>query len=232
MGNVLAKNTPANTRYTEFENNQVLTADQLNDLFRYLDIQTRLTRTKGIGVGIVCGLEIGVTGENTIVVSKGSAITTDGDLLFIPNDMTFDQFLPFEDTNAKYDYFFLDNGTQIPLFELVSSRSARTQGTAVGEFEQSTNTGLKDYVGILYQEDYNNDTDLCTGVDCDNRGIECVRDIRVLLAHKDQVGELLKSIPKLNQKYFTLDEIDVPRHEQSVHDRLKSLVPRRHLDKR
>lgn len=211
MGNVLAKNTPANTRYTEFENNQVLTADQLNDLFRYLDIQTRLTRTKGIGVGILCGLEIGVTEENTIVVSKGSAITTDGDLLFVPNDMTFDQFLPFEDTNAKYDYFFLDNGTQIPLFQLVAGRTTRTQGRGVGEFEQSTNTGLKDYVGILYQEDYNNDTDLCTGVDCDNRGIECVRDIRILLAHKDQVGELLKSIPKLNQKYFALDEIDVPR---------------------
>jgi hypothetical protein len=211
MGNVLAKNTPANTRYTEFENNQVLTADQLNDLFRYLDIQTRLTRTKGIGVGIVCGLEIGVTEENTIVVSKGSAITTDGDLLFISNDLNFDQFLPFEDTNAKYDYFFLDNGSQIPLFELVNSKITRTQGKGVGEFEQSTNTGLKDYVGILYQEDYNNDTDLCTGVDCDNRGIECVRDIKVLLAHKDQVGELLKSIPKLNQKYFALDEIDVPR---------------------
>jgi len=126
MSNVLAKENRENVRYTEFENNQVLTADQLNDLFRYLDIQTRLTRTRGIGVGIICGLEIGVTDENTIVVSKGSAITTDGDLLHLNNDLLLDQFIAFEDTNAKYDYLHLDNGTQIPVFELINSKTSRT----------------------------------------------------------------------------------------------------------
>ncbi|MES1223236.1 MAG: hypothetical protein ABUT20_47520, partial [Bacteroidota bacterium] len=40
---------------------------------------------------------------------------------------------------------------------------------------------------------------------------ECVRDLKVLLAHKDDVAELVKSIPKINQKYFGLDDIDVPR---------------------
>ena len=211
MSNVLAKENRENIRYTEFENNQVLTADQLNDLFRYLDIQTRLTRTRGIGVGIICGLEIGLTDEHAMVVSKGTAITTDGDLLHLNSDHTFDQFLAFEDTNAKYDYLHLDNGNQVPLFELVNSKTTRTQGKSVADFEQINNKALKDYVGIFYQEDYNNDTDLCTGTDCDNKGIECVRDVKVLLAHKDDVAELLKSIPKINQKYFALDDIDVPR---------------------
>lgn len=211
MSNVLNRNTPANTRYTEFENNQVLTADQLNDLFRYLDIQTRLTRTRGIGVGIICGLEIGVTTEGSIVVSKGTAVTTDGDLLFVDSDTVFDQFSEFKDANAKYDYFLLENEKQIPLFELGNSKNARNQGKPIGQFEQGTNTALKDYVGILYLESYDNDTDLCTGTDCDNKGIECVREIKVMLAHKDQVSELLKSIPKINRSYFSLDDIDTPR---------------------
>ncbi|HEX2630781.1 MAG TPA: hypothetical protein VHM26_17310, partial [Chitinophagaceae bacterium] len=149
MGNVLTKNTPDNTRYTEFENNQVLTADQLNDLFRYLDIQTRLTRTRGIGVGIICGLEIGVTNDKTIVLSAGTAITTDGDLLNVPVDLTLDQYIEFKDTNSVYDYFHLDNGDQIPLFELVSSKTSRVQGKSIGDFDTDTNSALKDYVGIL-----------------------------------------------------------------------------------
>jgi hypothetical protein len=211
MGNILSKNIPANTRYTEFENNQVLTADQLNDLFRYLDIQTRLTRTKAIGVGIICGLEIGVTDEGTIVLSKGTAITTDGDLLHVSGDMSFDQYLAFEDTNARYDYFHLDGGEQIPLFLLASSKTNRENGKLIGGFERETNTALKDYVGILYLEDYSDDADLCTGVDCDNKGIECVKDLKVLLAHKDRIAELLKSIPKMNRQYFALEDMDVPR---------------------
>jgi hypothetical protein len=211
MSNVLTRNTPANTRYTEFENNQVLTADQLNDLFRYLDIQSRLTRTRGIGVGIICGLEIGVTEQNNIVVSKGTAITTDGDLLFVDSDLVFDQFSEFKDANSKYDYFLVADDKQIPLFALSNSKNTSNAGKSIGQFEQGTNTALKDYVGILYQESYDNDTDLCTGTDCDNRGIECVREIKVLLAHKDQVAELLKSIPKINRNYFSLDDIDTPR---------------------
>ncbi|MEP7319573.1 MAG: hypothetical protein ABI921_12555, partial [Panacibacter sp.] len=211
MGNILTKETRENIRYTEFENNQVLTADQLNDLFRYLDVQSRLTRTKAIGVGIICGLEIGVTGEHSIAVSSGSAITSDGDLLHLNNDQSFDQFVAFEDINAKYDYFHLEDGTQVQLFELVNSKTSRTTGTAVSQFEQSTGALLKDHVGILYQEDYNNDTDLCTGTDCDNKGIECVRDVKILLAHKDKIAELLKSIPKINQQYFALEDLDMPR---------------------
>ena len=211
MGNVLTKETRENIRYTEFENNQVLTADQLNDLFRYLDVQSRLTRTKGIGVGIICGLEIGLTDQGNIVVSGGSAVTSDGDLLHLNNDQSFDQFVTFDDINAKYDYFHLEDGTQVPLFELVNSKTSRTQGKPVSQFEQATSLLLKDHVGILYQEDYNNDTDLCTGTDCDNKGIECVRDVKILLAHKDKIAELLKSIPKINQRYFALEDIDMPR---------------------
>lgn len=212
MGNTLVKETAENIRYTEFENNQVLTADQLNDLFRYLDIQSRLTRTRGIGVGIICGLEIGLTDENKVLVSMGSAITTDGDLLHFRQDQVFDEFTRFEDSNSKYDYFHNDAGVQIPLFQLQSSNSpVGGAGKKISQFTAVSGSSIKDFTGILYLEDYNKDADLCTGLDCDNRGIECVKELKVLLAHKDQLAELLKSLPMMNRNYFSLDDIDVPR---------------------
>jgi predicted nucleic acid-binding Zn-ribbon protein len=212
MGNVLVKETAENIRYTEFENNQVLTADQLNDLFRYLDIQSRLTRTRGIGVGIICGLETGVTEENKIMVSMGSAITTDGDLLHFGQDQVFDEFIKFEDSNSKYDYFHNETGVQIPLFQLVNSKGpGGSSGKKLSQFAAEAGAPLKDFTGILYLEDYNRDADLCTGQDCDNRGIECVKDLKVLLAHKDQLAELRKSIPVMNRNYFSLEDVDVPR---------------------
>src|SRR5664279_3651962 len=102
MGNVLDLVSNDNTTFTIFENDQVLTADQLNDLFNYLDVQTRITRSKAIGVGIITGLEIGVLANKQIVVSKGAAITTDGDMLYYNSDQQFDQYQVFEDINAKY----------------------------------------------------------------------------------------------------------------------------------
>ena len=49
--------------YPVFEANQVLTNAHLNDLFEYLDEQTRLTRANLIGIGIVCGLEMTFDGR-------------------------------------------------------------------------------------------------------------------------------------------------------------------------
>ena len=211
MGNILSSESKDNTRYTLFEDNQVLTSDQLNGLFRYLDIQSRLTRTRGIGVGIVCGMEIGFTTENKIVVSMGSAITTDGDLLHFSNDQAFDSFIKFEDINSKYDYFHNDQQVQIPLFQLVNKEQNLAGSKMLTDFAQEAGAALKEFVGILYLEDYNKDADLCTGADCDNKGIECVKDLKLMLVHKDQLSELLKSLPEQNTNYFSLDDIDVPR---------------------
>ena len=152
MSNALLKETRENIRYTEFENNQVLTADQLNDLFRYLDIQSRLTRTRGIGVGIICGLEIGVTDQNKIMVSAGNAITTDGDLLHFTSDQTFDQFVKFEDSNSKYNYFHNDSNVQIPLFQLIKSEDTRSAGKNMDQFATEAGAPLKDFIGILFRE--------------------------------------------------------------------------------
>src|SRR5690606_28034348 len=171
--------------FTIFENDQVLTADQLNDLFNHLDVQSRLTRSQTIGVGIICGLEIGMLENKHIVLSKGSAITTDGDLLFVQHDLEFNQFEIFEDFNAKYPYFQSDNGLNVPLYSLSTSETGvPTSGRELSQLETDTETSLQDYIGVLYLEDYNNDTDVCSGTDCDNKGIEAAKELKVLLVHK------------------------------------------------
>jgi hypothetical protein len=212
MSTVLGNISKDNTRFTIFENEQVLTADQLNDLFNYLDVQTRLTRTRAIGVGIICGLEIGTLENRNIVVSKGAAITTDGDMLHIDDDLEFDRYQVFEDVNAKYPYFRTGNDQVVPVFELSSSQaSGELPAIPLTTFEETTLTFFKDYVGILYLEDYNNDPDVCTGTDCDNKGAEAAKELKVLLVHKTNMGQLLQSIPVINKHYFALDDIRIPR---------------------
>ena len=211
MSTVLGNISKDNTRFTIFENDQVLTADQLNDLFNYLDVQTRLTRTRAIGVGIVCGLEIGTLENMNIVVSKGAAITTDGDLLHVDEAREFDQYEVFEDVNAKYSYFRVGNEI-IPIFELRNSTAGgAVPGKELSAFEETTVTVLKDYVGLLYLEDYKNDPDVCTGTDCDNKGAEAAKDMKVLLVHKNSMRLLLQSIPPINKNYFALDDLNIPR---------------------
>ncbi|RYE53736.1 MAG: hypothetical protein EOP48_13755, partial [Sphingobacteriales bacterium] len=212
MGNVLDNISKDNTRFTIFENNQVLTADQLNDLFNYLDVQTRTTRTRAIGVGIICGLEIGVLENRNLVLSQGAAITTDGDLLSIDSDMEFDQYDVFEDLNAKYPHFQSDGNQQIPLFELRNSKLVgNVPGQELSALENTTGTAFKDYLAILYLENYESDPDLCTGTDCDNKGVTAVKDLKVLLVHKKNGGTLLQTMPAMNKDYFALTDIDIPR---------------------
>jgi hypothetical protein len=217
MGNVLDNVSKDNTRFTIFESNQVLTADQLNDLFKYLNVQSRTTRTRAIGVGIICGLEIGVLENKHLVLSRGSAITTDGDLISLDFDQEFDQYQEFEDLNARYPHFLLDTSERLPLFELRNSQLADSiPGLELDSLEATTGTAFKDYVGILYLEDYDNDTDLCTGMDCDNKGITAEKEVKVLLVHVNSVSTLLQSMPAMNKDYFSLEDIHVPRVKVST----------------
>ena len=68
-----------------FEANQVLTNAHLNDLFEYLDEQTRLTRSNLIGIGIVCGLEVTFEAPGTVHLSKGCGVTSQGYLIVEPD---------------------------------------------------------------------------------------------------------------------------------------------------
>ncbi|MES2555160.1 MAG: PKD domain-containing protein [Bacteroidota bacterium] len=94
------------TSYHSFENDQVLTATQLNEFLTYFEDQDRLTRISLSGVGIVCGFKVSLIQEKVfmpvdtelvttaekklfnskvtkIVIDQGYGVTTDGDLLYL-----------------------------------------------------------------------------------------------------------------------------------------------------
>ncbi|TAD86593.1 MAG: hypothetical protein EAY75_07915 [Bacteroidetes bacterium] len=200
------------TRYTIFENNQVLTADQLNDLHQYLNLQDRATRTKVIGVGIVGGLEMGLLQNGNMVVSRGAAITTDGDLAWFDADMEFDGYRPFADTDARYAPFRANTDEAVTLIELVNINPRTSDNSLpLKAFERNTNTRLASLTGMLYLEEYELDADQCTGADCDNRGKEVIRNWRFLLVGEAQLKLLLRQMPQLNRAYFALPDVRLKR---------------------
>src|ERR1043165_2597703 len=70
--------------YPVFENNQVLTSSQLNQLVAYLDEQNRLTRVKLIGDGIACGFTLKydkLTAPDELTIFQGMGITSAGYLI-------------------------------------------------------------------------------------------------------------------------------------------------------
>ncbi|MCB9284074.1 MAG: hypothetical protein H6563_08390 [Lewinellaceae bacterium] len=89
-------------QFPVFEANQVLRHDHLNDVVNYLEEQSRLTRTKTVGIGIVCGYRMafdqapdgnGVL-RDALLVSEGVGITSKG-FLASTTAQTFTGYKPY-----------------------------------------------------------------------------------------------------------------------------------------
>ncbi|HEU6456333.1 MAG TPA: hypothetical protein VN201_12800 [Roseateles sp.] len=176
------------TEYSVFEPDQVLTEAQLNTLSRYFDDQDRLTRVELLGVGIVGGLNV-VRAANKVVVGKGVGITTDGDLMLLGADTTYDCIKPYDETAPVYKPFY-DGSKMMTLFELVKEGESDVRKQAMNTLPGN----LADYAVIFYMESYEQDHDLCSGTDCDNLGLSAVNTPRLLLVGKADALKLLKSL--------------------------------------
>ena len=173
------------TDYAVFERDQVLTHDQLNSLAEYLDDQGRLTRTQLLGVGIVGGLQASVV-KAGVSVSKGVGITTDGDLLGLPGELTFTHFQAYDESAPAYEPFYVE-GKMLPLLELLSANpNDKREGRPLEELGDR----LNDFVLLAFMESYENDPDLCTGGDCDNRGRMAHNTQRFLLIGREAAEKL------------------------------------------
>lgn len=182
--------------YKFFEEDQVLTADQLNDLTRYFDDSERLTRVALIGVGILCGLRV-VFAANKITVTKGVAITTDGDILRVPENLEFSRFREYAAAAPKYDLFF-DGNNRKKIWEVVG-REVNGAGELAG-FTAASQKPLSDMTAVLLMESFTKDGDICTGGDCDNKGKDVVSNVKLLLLeHKD--------IQPLRGRLDTIDDV-------------------------
>jgi hypothetical protein len=225
MGTKLTAITP---EYSSFENDQVLTAAQLNEFLNYFDDQDRLSRICLSGVGIVCGFKLNFTPAQQLIISQGCGITTDGDLLklqvSIPDsgglkridipEILYTHFTPFVDNKAFYrPFFYKEIGgieEQIPLWELLPT------DLVTSEAPISDLPNLEDKVVLLYLEAYNEDADLCVGVSCDNQGILQVQNLRVLLVDQENADYILSfdtifDTHDILSTYFNLSDVVAPR---------------------
>lgn len=209
MTNMLKSLDTISTVYSIFEKDQVLTANQLNDVTSYLDDQDRLTRIDLIGVGIVCGLEASLQG-NKVRVGKGVGITTDGDLIYFDKEMVFGRFKPYDETNPVYAPFQVEDAI-LPLYELTAVKSVDERAVGLSQFNTQTGKALDDMVVVALMESYAKDYDICSGTDCDNLGKDCVNTIKILLLDKANAGRLVENIATPHRAYSELDLITVNR---------------------
>ncbi len=204
------------TGYSVFEKDQVLTHDQLNGIARYFEDQTRLTRIKLLGIGIVCGLRVSKVGD-TVKVTAGVGVTTDGDLLYFDRDTVFDRFKSYDKSKPAYPPFYdLGEGEggekkMIAVYELVQKDVTDASAMALSQFDAEAGSTLDAKVAVLLMESYINDPDLCSGTDCDNLGKDYLNTIKLLLVDKTDVGLLQKTVPTPDKAARALKTIVVSR---------------------
>ena len=202
MKNIAIKLSELIDDYPVFEENQVLTEEQLNTVVRYLDQQNRLTRRTLHGYGTVCGLKI-TSRSGNIGLSKGCGLTTDGDLLTVEEDKNYRFYREFSDENAEYPLF-----SDTKVFELVPEDVEKPN-----DAKSLRNLGQNELAGfaaVLYLESYLFDPDICSGGDCDNKGMTQVNETRLLLVKKEVLDKMAPS-GSLSKKYFDLHRVTVGR---------------------
>src|SRR5512145_2518433 len=154
--------------YTFFEENQVLTSDELNSVSQYLDDQQRLTRVALLGVGIACGLRASLEG-NEVLLTHGVGSTTDGDLVFLDGETRYDRYKAYDSSAPVYPPF-MRNDKMIAAYVLVPKGESDTEALVLTGFKARENLTLDAMAAVLYVESFLKDDNLCEGTDCDNRG--------------------------------------------------------------
>jgi PKD repeat protein len=201
--------------FPEFVADQLLTASNLNDLFHYLDVQERGTRTNLIGIGIVCGLELKVNSTGTeITISKGCGITTQGYLVRW-DEATFQNYKAYDAAKELVYPPFYSNGKQkLDIDELKSNASE--EGII-----KLTASYLADKVALLFVELLEMDSKNCDPESCDDKGKNITLTIRPLLVKKSDAVYLTGGVAgtnSFNQAWVSLPETRMPRHHVPADD--------------
>jgi hypothetical protein len=170
-------------KYPIFEPDQVLTSKHLNDAIAYLESTGRHSRRLLHGVGIVCGLRV-TRNDNTIIVSRGVGITSEGYLVYAPDDLYYSKVRDYRAPKPPlYHPFAGDNDEPLLLKELIPEDEL--EGDNLREIKDLTANEINRNVLVIYLEMLDQDLKSCTGNDCDNKGIQRRFGLRVLMCDKD-----------------------------------------------
>lgn len=160
---------PVQVEFPKFVADQLLTSEDLNQLFGYLDEQNRMTRTNLIGIGIVCGLQLQINPAKTqVTITKGCGVTSEGYLISV-NTKAYTQYKKYKvDTARVYDKFYkLDGGGNKIAMDVWELK----QPAVDPELEDIDEGFLKDKVILLFVELKEEDNKNCDPNSCDDKGI-------------------------------------------------------------
>ncbi|WP_157604552.1 hypothetical protein [Solitalea canadensis] len=218
------------TSFPVFDADQVLTNNHLNDLRKYLDEQNRLTRSKLIGSGIVCGLEITVS-SSAIKISKGCGLTSQGFLITLC-DSEYTHCIPYTAPEFPEDFDFISQcgngvpgsvpfykpGFTEPMLQLISAKeleglSTEIKNTAVALSAMSVQT-LSELAVVLFLEAEQIKLKNCDTNDCNDKGSRMDFEPKVLLVQKavlDRINADSKGqVTKNNLPHVELKRYNVP----------------------
>ena len=192
--------------YPKFEENQVLTAKQLNDLADHLLKADRRSLDKLAGIGVVCGLEPSnpTKSRNSVALSKGCGVTSKGFLVAMDEDATFTRYRSYKDP-AGYGPF-KSNGGQIDLYELLPTVVA-DEDSSIKALSQEF---LKDKAVLAFMEQKEVDLKTCTAEDCDERGRHVHLCVKVLLIGFSDLKKIILAAHKLSQNTDLDDHFNAP----------------------
>ena len=156
----------ANSDYPVFVANQVLTSDNLNDLFGYLDEQGRMTRTNLIGMGIVCGLQVKTEPDgSSITITKGVGVTSSGYLVTVP-EIEYTEYKSYDPVKCVYYDRFVNIGSKTALLDLWElKQDASEEGTTPLD-----NTFLSGKIVLIFVELLEENNKNCDPDSCDDKG--------------------------------------------------------------
>ncbi len=209
------------TVYNEFTPDQVLTSDNLNDLFNYLDEANRLSRTLLIGTGIACGFHMKTTtdaGGTRILITKGAGITTEGYLVAMP-DVTYQHRTTsvFNAVQCAYYTRFVDtahgNSQKFDLWELKEADDGSKTTPLTESFLTDGNKIVLLFVELLEENNKN-----CDPSSCDDKGKKITVSIKALLAKEQAVIDFLSNSSNaiVSGKAVLLPEIKMPRYNAAT----------------
>ncbi len=160
---------PVQDVFPRFVPDQLLTSDDLNHFFGYLDEQNRMTRTNLLGIGIVCGLNLKINAAKTeVTVTKGCGVTSEGYLVSV-DTQSYTKYKEYKvDTPRVYSSFYKTDGggNTIPM-QVWELKKAATEGDTI-DIDESF---LKEKVILIFVELKEEDNKNCDPSSCDDKGI-------------------------------------------------------------
>lgn len=177
-------------RFYYFADDQVLTAGQLNQLAGHFDYQHRLTRTRALGIGIVCGLEVSGSGGE-IVLTKGTAITSSGDLIQIADTQRFrhvrklqdEATVPVEGDTVRIRKLGTEE-VPVAMWQLFAEPTEGSQPLT----DRRNLPNFDEYVVVLYLDSWLKSPEECTDTNCDNGGLTQINDLSVVLVPRQNLS--------------------------------------------